>query len=396
MVVSRETVMAESGATSADLDRYTTADIIHPDADGSMSWQDVQRVRAIQQFVASGLAWEHIEAGLRHGLITFDAVDAFYLEPAPHSGRTYAEFVASLGRRARLVARLYDSLGLAEPPADRPMRRDEEGCLTELVEAWSAIGDDETLLRAGRLLGDHTKAVVEGWMALWVEAVTDRYGNAPVAEQQQVTRAVGTRLTDLLPRLMTWAEQRYLEQAMTAVGVEQMEEVFAGAGIAPAPDRPDPAVLFVDLAGFSRLTEIHGDRAAMRYGTRLRDVAEQAARRHRGRLVKLLGDGAMLRFENAADALAAGRELLSADHWPSDLPPPHIGAHAGSVIERDGDLYGGTVNIAARLASVAASGEMLVSGVLADGAGGGDAFEPVGPTSLKNISRPISVLRVRG
>jgi adenylate cyclase len=387
--------MAESGAAAADLDRYAEADVIHPDADGSMTWSDVQRVRAIQGFLAAGMAWEHLAAGLREGLITFDAVDAFYLEPAPFSGRSYAEFAASIGGRAVLLPRIYDTLGLPEPPADRPMRRDEEGCLVEMIDAWGAIGDEETLLRASRLLGDHTRALVEGWMALWIETVTARFGDAPVAEQQRVTRDVATRLTDVLPRLMTWAEQRYLEQAMTAVGVEQMEDAFARAGIAPAPRRSDPAVVFADLSGFSRLTEVHGDRAAMRFGTRLRDVAERVARRHGGRLVKLLGDGAMLHFDSAASALAAGRELLSRDHWPADLPLPHLGAHAGPVVERDGDIFGGTVNIAARLANVAAGGEMLVSAELASAAGALELLEPAGEHDLKNISRSISTYRLR-
>lgn len=397
MGLSAAEIAAESGTTADEIARFVQAGIIRPAEDGSLTWADLQRVRAVKQYLDAGVSWDHMRRAVAERLITFEYADAFYLEPSPASGRTYGEYRSSLGPSASHLSRVYDTLGLAEPPADTPMRRDEEACISALVDLWTRVGREEALLRATRLLGDHVRATVEGWMALWTEHMqyvgVDASG---IEERQAFTLELGRGLTNLLPRIMVWAEQRYLEQAMTEAGVEQMEQVLADRGIAPPPVRHPPAVLFVDLAGFSRLTEAQGDDAAVMFGTLLRDAAERVARRNSGKLVKLLGDGAMLHFENPQDAVDAGCDLLSPSGWHERLPPPHIGLHAGPVIERDGDLFGGTVNIAARLSGVAGAGEFIASSDVVAGLVRRDdlTLQPRGELKLKNIRRPISAVRV--
>jgi adenylate cyclase len=397
MTLSFDEVAAQTGASVTELARYVEAGVVRPAHDGTMTWGDVQRVRAVKQFLDSGVEWDHMRLALAANLITFEYTDAFFLEPSEPSGRTYGEYRASIGPAASHLARVYDTLGLAEPPDDRPMRTDEEACFRQLIDLWTRVGGEEALLRATRLLGDHVRAITDGWMALWTEHIgyvgVDAEG---IAEQQERTLELGRGLTDLLPQLMVWAEQRYLEQAMTETGVAQIEQALAHQGIAPAPERRPPVVVFVDLAGFSRLTETHGDDAAVRFGTLLREVAERAARRYSGKLVKLLGDGAMLSFGTPDDAVAAGSALLTLGGWHAELPPPHIGAHSGTVIERDGDLFGGTVNIAARLSSAAGPGEFIASSevVSALSAHRDVTLQPIGELALKNLARPVTAFRV--
>lgn len=395
--LSQAQLIAESGASQQEIERFIAVGIVEPADDGRFTWADLQRIRAVKQFLDAGVRWEHMRRAIQEGLITFQYADAFYLEPASPSGRTYEEFKAGLGAKGAHLARVYDTLGLAEPPVARPLRLDEEGCFAELIDLWTRVGGEDALLRATRLLGDHVRALADGWMALWIEHM--RYvGVEPtnLEERARITLELGRGLTDLLPRLMVWAEQRYLEQAMTEVGVEQMEEALAARGIAPAPAERLPAVLFVDLVGFSRLTEERGDEAAVAFGTRLRDVTDAAARRHRGKLIKLLGDGAMLRFADPDDAIAAGLAMLTPSGWHESLPEPHMGLHAGPVIERDGDLFGTTVNVAARLSGEAGPREFIAS---ADAAGAVTraldvTYQPLGELALRNISRPIRAVRV--
>lgn len=397
MSMSMDELARESGAKSDEIERFMEVGVIGSAPEGRFTWADLQRVRAVKQFLDAGVAWEHMRRAIEEGLITFEYADAFFLEPAASTGRSFGAFKASLGDRADQVARVYDALGLAEPPAERPMRRDEERCLVQLIDLWTRVGGEDALIRATRLLGDHVRALADGWMGIWIEHM--RYvGVEPtnLEERARLTLDLGRGLTDLLPRVMVWAEQRYLEQAMTEVGVEQMEEALAARGIAPAPVARLPAVLFVDLVGYSRLTEQQGDEAAVVFGTRLREVADQAARRHRGKLVKLLGDGAMLHFADADDAIAAGTWLLTSDGWSEDLPDPHIGLHAGPVIERDGDLFGTTVNIAARLSGAAGARELIASAdaVNALSRPHDAEIEPLTELSLRNISRPIPAFRL--
>jgi class 3 adenylate cyclase len=128
------------------------------------------------------------------------------------------------------------------------------------------------------------------------------------------------------------------------------------------------AVLFADVTGSVRLYEELGDeRAQASIGERLRDI-DAAIREHGGRTVKHLGDGLMCAFAAADEAVRAAHAM--------QLPPTeqrrgreigiHVGGHYGPVLELDGDLYGDSVNVASRIASVAKAGQIVVTRELAD------------------------------
>ena len=82
------------------------------------------------------------------------------------------------------------------------------------------------------------------------------------------------------------------------------------AGFVPPRPISPPAVAFVDLTGFTRLSEERGDQAAASSAMQLATLADEAARRRSGRVVKLLGDRALLRFGGAVDAVEASLDLL--------------------------------------------------------------------------------------
>jgi class 3 adenylate cyclase len=123
------------------------------------------------------------------------------------------------------------------------------------------------------------------------------------------------------------------------------------------------------------------------------DLVHRAARRHGGTTVKFLGDGAMLHFAEPAAAVLALLEL--ADALPSaGLPPAHAAVSSGPVIARDGDYFGATINLAARLLGVAGPGEVVVTAPAAARAGDdGIAFEALGDVTLKGIPDPVPALR---
>src|SRR5919201_6486308 len=109
---------------------------------------------------------------------------------------------------------------------------------------------------------------------------------------------------------------------------------------------------FVDLCDYTRLTELYGDAAAAEMAVVLGVVARDVARRHRGRVVKMLGDGAHLHFPVPSDAVAAAIELRSRVR-SSGLPCARVGVNAGPMVEPDSDYYGRAVNVAARIAAQA-------------------------------------------
>jgi adenylate cyclase len=114
---------------------------------------------------------------------------------------------------------------------------------------------------------------------------------------------------------------------------------------------------------------------------------------HGGEPVKWLGDGVMFYFRDPGQGVLSALDMVRGmgEH---ELPPAHVGVHAGPVIFQEGDYYGRTVNIAARIAEYARPGEVLVSREVVDAAEGTSvAFTPIGPIELKGVSGALDLHR---
>jgi adenylate cyclase len=119
--------------------------------------------------------------------------------------------------------------------------------------------------------------------------------------------------------------------------------------------------LFADLVGFTALTDIEGDQRAAAVGAALQHRVRVVATDHQAEVVKGMGDAAMIRCSDAASAVRLALRLVEDVDSDPALPPIRIGVHSGSAVSHDGDWYGRAVNVASRLCSVAAGGEVLVS-----------------------------------
>src|SRR5207244_8045902 len=129
--------------------------------------------------------------------------------------------------------------------------------------------------------------------------------------------------------LMAWLIDRYVEQLIVAGIVERFEEFLASRGMARPPSPgPPPAVVFVDISGYTRLTERLGDEAAVRTSGLLQELAEATAAGEGGRLVKLLGDGAMLLFGDPSRAVSAAVRVVR-QLTENEGMPAHAGIDAG-------------------------------------------------------------------
>jgi adenylate cyclase len=127
----------------------------------------------------------------------------------------------------------------------------------------------------------------------------------------------------------------------------------------------------------------------------LADLMQDVANRHDGRVVKMLGDGVHFHFGQPDKAVLGSLELVERAE-PQGLPPAHVGVNAGPMTYVDGDYYGFTVIIAARIAAHAGPGQVLVGeAAAADGRLDGVEFEEVGPVPLKGVARPVTVYRAR-
>lgn len=153
----------------------------------------------------------------------------------------------------------------------------------------------------------------------------------------------------------------------------------------------DSTFVFADIAGYTALTEAHGDTEAAELAASFCDAVAELATASGGDVIKTIGDAVMLRHSDATEAvrlgLAAVHEVL-AGHG---LPAVRVGMHHGPAVHRAGDWYGATVNLAARVAALAGGGEVLLTGSVRETAGSlaGVALESRGDHRLRNVAAPI-------
>ncbi|MGA8047815.1 MAG: adenylate/guanylate cyclase domain-containing protein [Dermatophilaceae bacterium] len=181
-------------------------------------------------------------------------------------------------------------------------------------------------------------------------------------------------------------------RARTANFIGAFETLMANAGIHSRLERPQ-AVCFLDITGYSRLTQEQGDEAAADLAAAMARLVQRRSGRHGGKPIKWLGDGVMFHFQDPGPAVRAALEMVS-DLSAAGLPPAHVGLHAGPVLYQHGDYFGQTVNLSARIADYARPGEVLVSRAVAESAHEDDiVFRHVGPVELKGMSTPTQLMR---
>lgn len=156
----------------------------------------------------------------------------------------------------------------------------------------------------------------------------------------------------------------------------------------------EPATfLFADLAGYTALTETHGDERAADLVAEFFAVVRGLLADYGAEEVKTVGDAVMLRVADAADAVGLGLRIVGEVGARHGHPGIRVGMHTGPAVERGGDYFGASVNLAARVAALAGAGEVLLSGETREAAGDlhGAAIVERGRQSLKNISEPVMI-----
>ena len=153
-------------------------------------------------------------------------------------------------------------------------------------------------------------------------------------------------------------------------------------------------VAFVDLAGFSAIADVYGDASAIAVLGRFEDLVREALD-GLGPPIKWMGDEAMFGFSDPATALQVLGRLLPACRSEPRIPLTRTGLNHGPVLRRGNDLFGSTVNIAARVAALASPGQLLATQPVADiAAASGIVARGVGKTALRSIAEHVPLFSI--
>ena len=375
-----------AGVSLEELGHLVELGIVGPGADGRFTSGTVRRVGMVRGLVAAGVPLDGLGVAIRSGKVSLDFLDEPSFERfSAFSGVTFAQLAERSGAPVQLLMLIREAAGSPAPlPDDRV--RDEELPYAEFIEAQVKAGfrtaGIEQLLR---VQGDSLRRMAETESTWWRSEVLTPATEAGTRTDEILAVDFAYRMSVLAERALLGMYHLQQTQAWTTTILEGLEAMLAAAGLHSRLDHP-PAMCFLDITGYTRLTQERGDAAAARLAEQLGRLVQRTSIKHGGRPVKWLGDGVMLYFPNPGPGVVAALEM-AAGVAEAGLPPAHVGLHAGPVIFQEGDYYGQTVNVASRIAEYARPGEVLVSQEVVDASAGTEvAFREIGPVELKGVS----------
>jgi adenylate cyclase len=388
-----------AGVTEGEVQRLVDLGVlVARDRAGPFLETDAQKVRLAVACEQAGLPMAGIAAAIRAGRLSFSFLEAApYRRWAVRSARTYRQVSQETGVPLELLGGALESMGFARMAPDEPIREDELEIVPFVRLGYTTgVFDLAWLTRLGR-------AHVEGLRLIataWGEAYEARFEGPVLASggDQRTAMELAAQLSvDFLPVVdpaLLAIYRRQQELVWTEGLVERIEDELERAGVLGRSGRV-PAMCFLDLVGYTRLTEERGDAAAAALAEALAVLVGRTAREHGGVPVKWLGDGVMVHFRDPAGAVLAALELV-VQLPEAGLPPAHVGVAAGPVVVQGGDYFGRTVNLAARIAASAGGGQVLVSQRVAESAPpDGVVFTDAGEVELEGFARPVRLLQAR-
>ncbi len=387
-----EEIATRSDSTIERVQELVDLGLLEPES-GGFRRRDVMRVRVVEELQSKGLETNALAEAFSAGHLSLG-----YLESAgrrfPRTDRTFGEFSNELGIALETLQAVYVATGLPRPRGDDYVREEDAQVLRALPVLFGGGVGEGDVLRAVRIFGDSARRVAQfetHWFHTAIEAPFRQQGLRDNEAYEEALREVGLRMGHTGEELMSWLLRRHGEAFSAQHQFDHVETALEEAGIRQRSPRGDEAAAFADLSGYTRLTEEAGDDVAARASLTLAQLVSEVGAAHRGQVVKMLGDGVHFHFADPGDAVRASLAIVAAVR-PRGLPPAHIGVNAGPMIYDEGDYFGRTVNIAARIASQAAADQVFVGEDLVRNVEpAGFKVQKVGAFDLKGIAHRVTL-----
>ncbi len=388
-----EDVAERAGVEHSYLARLVDLGILAPEEPDRFSTGDVRRVLMARSLEDAGIPLDEVAAAIRHGALSLAFFDAAgYERFAGLAAETFRQVSDRTGIPLELLTVIREAIGMAQPSPDERLREDEMGIVPFIELQVSEGFRPAAMERLLRVQGDSSRRIAEQEAAWWTSEVIERASAAGKGPEEIGNAELTDRVAPLCEQAVLAMYHAQQARAWTANIIEGFEVLMEKAGIHSRLERL-PAICFFDLSGYTRLTQERGDDAAAELATTLARLVRRSSVQHGGKPIKWLGDGVMFYFGDPGPGVRAAIEMVDG-LGAAGLPPAHVGLHAGPVLYQEGDYYGQTVNLTARIADYARPGEVLVTQAVADASHEeGIAFADIGPVELKGVSGTVHLLR---
>jgi adenylate cyclase len=377
-----------SGVSGSTLQRWVASRVI-PLREGRWTRSAAAQARVVARLRARGHSLEELRRAVREGRLAFGYVE----DLLPETGRTLrpAQVAERTGLEEGLIERLMSLLGTPTALERRPTDQDAEaiGEMARILESGFPL---VALLQLTRVYAQSLRKIAEAEVRLfhlYVHEPLIRDGVPALEMAEQMEELV----RGLLPRtapLMEYMHTRYLRFYIEQDVIGHME---AELGPSRQLARVQMTFCFVDLTGFTRYTEEEGDEEALDLVERFVETVE-ATLPAEAVIVKTIGDEVMVVSADPVTLTEWAVGFLSL--FPA-RPRPRVGIHFGRAVYRDGDYFGGDVNLAHRVVNRALGGEVLITASVTDAIGpsGYLEFDPIGEVELPGFPEPVELFVAR-
>jgi adenylate cyclase len=385
----RETA-ARAGVSPATLRRWANDGLIPSyEGDGSWSPRSVSRARLVARLRDRGHSLGEIRTATKEGRLAFGYIEELFPE-VDDRRYTRRQAARETGLEPALIDRIVAALGMNPEQAELLSAADVQ--LLRYVAAVLAAGLPlVATLQLVRVYGQAMAQVADAEVRLfhlYVHEPLIRSGATGVETADEML-GITSELLPLASPVMDQVHQRYLQHFVEQDVIGHMETDLAEDSIDLG--RLRVVIAFADLAGYTRLTEEEGELEAVDTVERFVEAVETTLP-DGARVIKTIGDAVMIVGADPGGLIdwAVGFQQLYAS--PA---LPRIGIHFGNALYRDGDYYGRDVNIASRIATRAAGGEVLVTRPVVERAGPHLEFERIAEIRLKGFTDSTEVFLAR-
>jgi adenylate cyclase len=364
------------GVTPATLRRWVSDEVV-PLADGEWTPAAVAHARLVARLRERGHPLAELREASLAGRLAYGYVEDLF--PDPGETVSLEEAARACGMQPALIDRIWRAAGLSVDALDEIPAED-----VELLRHMGAVIDAGfplvAFLQLVRVYGSALAMIADAEVKLfhlYVHEPMMRDGR-PQLEIAEAMEDLAGELLPLASPVMDRLHQRALQHFVGQDVVGHLESEGANGELG----RVRVTIAFADLAGYTRLTEEAGEEEALDVVERFIE-AVQSTLPSDARVIKTIGDAVMIVGPEPSALVdwAVGFQELQ-----EERPLPRIGLHCGPALYRDGDYYGRSVNLAARVGARAAGGEVLCTETVVEAAGSHLQFDAIGEVKLKGFS----------
>jgi adenylate cyclase len=368
------------------MDALTEDFDVEPLLEGTEGEAREARRELLEELAGDGVPADELRAAVEEDRLVMLPVEQVYSPPGERF--TLEELAEKAEVDPDLLERYTRALGIRVPERDERFFGEEDLELAKLVKGFRDAGlPEEGMLEVARVVGLAMSQVARAVSSLTAETLL---------QEGASERDVAIQFAEAARQLTPMANE-VLQHAFRLHQVEVMRsEVVDSAEISTGrlDSTREYAVAFADLVGFTslgeRLDPEEYGAVTDRLAELVSDVVEPPVR-----IVKLIGDAAMLSSRETRPVLEAALSLQEAAAEAEDLPELRIGVARGPAVARAGDLYGRAVNLASRLTGIARPGSVLTDEAAKKDAGDGFDWSRVGSRRIKGIKGPVKLYRAR-